>query len=186
MARSTFSGPVRSLRGFLGSGPDMATGTIAAGTVDGGTDITGIDLYQGKVVQLGNNTVIFNLPEIITTATSAVAGANDPNSGNRVGLEYTFLLTANLSGQTFTLNAGTAAGRSTADVFYGTAFYNNTATDPGVVTAFNAGGTDTLTLNGTDQGGLQGSYIQCRAVDGLTWQIDTMLVGNGAFAQPWS
>ena len=36
MARTTFAGPVRSLRGFLGSGPDMATGTISAGTVDGG------------------------------------------------------------------------------------------------------------------------------------------------------
>ena len=143
MARTTFSGPVRSLRGFLGTGPAMATGVIAAGTVDGGTDITGIDLYQGKVVQLGNNTVVFNLPSIIDTASSAVAGANDPNSANRVGLYYQFLVTANLSSETFT-------------------------------------------LNGTDQGGLQGSYIQCRAVDGLTWQIDCMLVGNGAFAQPWS
>ena len=84
MARSTFSGPVRSLRGFLGSGPAMNTGTIAAGTVDGGTDITGIDLYQGKVVQLGNNAVVFNLPEIITTATPVAAGPDDPNSRNRV------------------------------------------------------------------------------------------------------
>ena len=117
MARSTFAGPVRSLRGFLGTGPEMNTGTISAGTVDGGTDVKGIDTYQGKVIQLGNNTVIFNLPEIITTATSAVAGSDDPNSGNRVGLMYTFLLTANLSGNTFVLNAGTAAGRSTADVF---------------------------------------------------------------------
>jgi len=186
MARTTFSGPVRSLRGFLGTGPAMATGVIAAGTVDGGTDVPGIDLYQGKVIQLGNNTVIFNLPSIIDTATPAVAGSDDPNSANRVGLYYQFLVTANLSGETFTLNCGTAAGRSTADVFYGTAFYNNTATDPGVVTAFNAGGTDTLTLDGTTRGGLEGSYIQCRAVDGLIWQIDTMLVGNGTFAQPWS
>ena len=74
MARTTFSGPIRSLRGFLGSGPDMATGTIGAGTVDGGTNITGIDKYQGKVVQLANNTVVFNLPEIITTTTANVAG----------------------------------------------------------------------------------------------------------------
>ena len=186
MARTTFSGPVRSLRGFLGTGPSMATGVISAGTVDGGTNVAGIDLYQGKVIQLGNNTVIFNLPEIIDTATPAAAGSDDPSSTNRVGLYYQFLVAANLSGETFTLNAGTAAGRSTADVFRGTAFYNNTATDPGVVTAFNAGGTDTLTLNGTDQGGLEGSYIQCRAIAGLIWQIDTMLVGNGAFAQPWS
>ena len=186
MARTTFSGPVRSLRGFLATGPAMATGELPAGTTDGGTDIAGIDLYQGKVITLGNNTCVFNLPSIIDTATPAAAGADDPNSTNRVGLYYQFLVSTNLSGNTFTLNAGAAAGRSTNDLFYGTAFYNNTATDPGVVTAFNAGGTDTLTLNGSTQGGLQGSYIQCRAVDGLTWQIDCMLVGNGAFAQPWS
>ena len=142
MARSTFSGPVRSLRGFLGSGPAMNTGTIGAGTVDGGTNITGIDLYQGKVVQLGNNTVVFNLPEIITTATPAAAGSDDPNSQNRVGLMYTFLLTANLSSETFTLNCGTAAGRSTADVFQGTASYVDTGDNS--MEGFNAAGADTL------------------------------------------
>ena len=186
MARTTFSGPVRSLRGFLATGPAMATGELPAGTTDGGTDIAGIDLYQGKVITLGNNTCVFNLPSIIDTATPAAAGADDPSSTNRVGLYYQFLVSTNLSGNTFTLNAGAAAGRSTNDLFYGTAFYNNTATDPGVVTAFNAGGTDTLTLNGSTQGGLQGSYIQCRAADGLVWQVDCMLVGNGTFAQPWS
>ena len=184
MARSTFSGPVRSLRGFLGSGPDMATGTIAAGTVDGGTDITGIDLYQGKVVQLGNNTVVFNLPEIITTATSAVAGANDPNSGNRVGLMYTFLLTANLSGETFTLNAGTAAGRSNADVFQGSAWYVDTGDNS--VEGFNAAGADTLTLDGSTRGGLGGSIVYCRAAADGIWLIDCALNGNGTMVTPWS
>ena len=48
MARTTFSGPVRSLRGFLGSGPEMAQSIT--GTVDGGTDIAGIDKYQGKII----------------------------------------------------------------------------------------------------------------------------------------
>jgi len=184
MARSTFSGPVRSLRGFLGSGPDMATGTIAAGTVDGGTDITGIDLYQGKVVQLGNNTVVFNLPEIITTATSAVAGANDPNSGNRVGLMYTFLLTANLSSETFTLNCGTAAGRSTADVFQGTASYVDTGDNS--MEGFNAAGADTLTLDGTTRGGLGGSIVYCRAAANGIWLIDCALNGSGTMVTPWS
>ena len=184
MARSTFSGPVRSLRGFLGTGPAMNTGTIAAGTVDGGTDIPGIDLYQGKVVQLGNNTVIFNLPQIITTATSAVAGANDPNSGNRVGLMYTFLLTANLSGETFTLNAGTAAGRSTADVFQGTASYVDTGDNS--MEGFNAAGADTLTLDGSTRGGLGGSIVYCRAAANGIWLIDCALNGNGTMVTPWS
>jgi hypothetical protein len=52
MARTTFSGPVRSLRGFLGSGPDMVVDTLTTTPVDGGTNIAGIDAYQGKVVQL--------------------------------------------------------------------------------------------------------------------------------------
>ena len=184
MARSTFSGPVRSLRGFLGSGPDMATGTIAAGTVDGGTDIAGIDKYQGKVVQLGNNTVVFNLPSIIDTASSAVAGANDPNSANRVGLYYQFLVTANLSSETFTLNAGTAAGRSNADVFQGTAQYVDTGDNS--MEGFNAAGTDTLTLDGSTRGGLGGSIVYCRAAASAVWLIHCALNGNGTMVTPWS
>ena len=184
MGRSTFSGPVRSLRGFLGSGPAMNTGTIGAGTVDGGTDIAGIDLYQGKVVQLANNTVIFNLPEIITTATPASAGADDPTSTNRVGLMYTFLLTANLSGQTFTLNAGSAASRSTADVFQGTAMYVDTADNS--VEGFNAAGADTLTLDGSTRGGLGGSIVYCRAAADGIWLIDCALNGSGTMVTPWS
>ena len=184
MARTTFSGPIRSLRGFLGSGPDMATGTIGAGTVDGGTNITGIDLYQGKVVQLANNTVVFNLPEIITTTTANVAGSDDPNSLNRVGYEITFLLTANLSGETFTLNAGTAAGRSTADVFQGSAWYVDTGDNS--VEGFNAAGTDTLTLDGSTRGGLGGSMVYCRAAADGIWLIQANLNGNGTMVTPWS
>ena len=186
MARTTFSGPVRSLNGFLGTGPNMAR-SISGATYDGGTDIAGIDFYQGKIIQIGNANTVFNLPSIIDTATSAVAGDNDPNSTNRVGLMYEFIVTTSLTGgNTFVLNAGTAAGRNTADVFRGMAIYNNTATDPGAVTAFSAGGTDTLTLTATTKGGLEGAHIRCRAVDGLIWQINAELIGNGAFAQPWS
>jgi len=184
MARTTFSGPIRSLRGFLGSGPDMATGTIGAGTVDGGTNITGIDLYQGKVVQLANNTVVFNLPEIITTTTANVAGSDDPNSLNRVGYEITFLLTANLSGETFTLNAGTAAGRSTADVFQGSAQYVDTGDNS--MEGFNAAGADTLTLDGSTRGGLGGSVVYCRAAADGIWLINCALNGNGTMVTPWS
>ena len=184
MARTTFSGPIRSLRGFLGSGPDMATGTIGAGTVDGGTNITGIDLYQGKVVQLANNTVVFNLPEIITTTTANVAGSDDPNSLNRVGYEITFLLTANLSGETFTLNAGTAAGRSNADVFQGSAQYVDTGDNS--MEGFNAAGADTLTLDGSTRGGLGGSIVYCRAAADGVWLIHCALNGNGTMVTPWS
>ena len=104
MARTTFQGPVRSLNGFLGTGPSMAA-SIGAGTTDGGTDIAGIDLYQGKVIQVGNAVTVFNLPSIIDTATPITAGpGDDPSSNNRVGLVYEFLITASLTAaNTFTL-----------------------------------------------------------------------------------
>ena len=184
MARTTFSGPVRSLRGFLGSGPDMVVDTLTSTPVDGGTNIAGIDAYQGKVVQLANNTIVFNLPNIITTATSSVAGSNDPNSLNRVGYEVTFLVHTNLSGNTFTLNAGTAAGRSNADVFQGTAWYLDTADNS--VEGFNAAGTDTLILDGTTRGGLGGSMVYCRAAADGIWLIQANLNGNGTMVTPWS
>ena len=187
MARTTFQGPVRSLNGFIATGPDMAA-SIDAGTIDGGTDIAGIDLYQGKVIQVGNTVTVFNLPSITDSANNDVAGpGTGPNNTSRIGLMYEFLMTASLTGgNTFTLNAGTAAGRATADVFRGMAIYNNTATEPGAVTAFTAGGTDTLTLTATTKGGLEGAQIQCRSVDGLLWQVSAQLIGNGAFANPWS
>ena len=134
MAKTTFDGPVRSLNGFLGTGPNMIqaiTGTVA----DSATDI---NKYQGKVLTIGDASTTFNLPAIVATADSASSGpGSDPNSANNVGLEYEFLVTANLTGgNTFVLNAGTAAGHSVADVYVGMAIYNNTATDPGAVTAF--------------------------------------------------
>ena len=184
MARTTFDGPVRSQNGFIGIGPNMIqpiTGTVA-------DSATNIDKYQGKVLTIGDAATVFNLPGIISTANNATGGpGTDPNSANNVGMMYEFIVTTSLTGgNTFVLNAGSSAGGQLADVFRGMAIYNNTATDPGAVTAFSAGGTDTLTLTATTKGGLEGAHIKCRAVAGLIWQIEAQLIGNGAFAQPWS
>jgi hypothetical protein len=184
MARTTFDGPVRSQNGFIGIGPNMIqaiTGTVADSK-------TNIDKYQGKVLTISAAGGVFNLPDINSTANSAAAGpGTDPASANNVGMIYEFVVTASLTGgNTFVLNAGASAGHVLADVFRGMAIYNNTATDPGAVTAFTAGGTDTLTLTATTKGGLEGAHIKCRAVAGLIWQIEAQLIGNGAFANPWS
>ena len=177
MARTTFKGPVRSLSGFISTG-DVMGQALSAGTVDGGTDITGIDLYQGRCMTIGNTTTVFNLPEIVSDS------AVNPSTLSTIGLEYTFLLTANLSGETFTLNAGTAAGRSTADVFQGTASYVDTADNS--MEGFNAAGTDTLTLDGSTRGGLGGSIVYCRSVGANIWLIQCALNGNGTMVTPWS
>ena len=177
MARTTFKGPVRSLSGFISTG-DVMGQALSAGTVDGGTDITGIDLYQGRCMTIGNTTTVFNLPEIVSDS------AVNPSTLSTIGLEYTFLMTANLSGETFTLNAGTAAGRSTADVFQGTAQYVDTGDNS--MEGFNAAGADTLTLDGSTRGGLGGSIVYCRAAANGIWLIDCSLNGSGTMVTPWS
>ena len=177
MARTTFKGPVRSLSGFISTG-DVMGQALSAGTVDGGTDVAGIDLYQGRCMSIDNNTTVFNLPEIVSDS------AVNPSTLSTIGLEYTFLMTANLSGETFTLNAGTAAGRSTADVFQGTAQYVDTGDNS--MEGFNAAGTDTLTLDGSTRGGLGGSIVYCRSVGANIWLIQCALNGNGTMVTPWS
>ena len=177
MARTTFKGPVRSLSGFISTG-DVMGQALSAGTVDGGTDITGIDLYQGRCMTIGNTTTVFNLPEIVSDS------AVNPSTLSTIGLEYTFLITTNLSGETFTLNAGTAAGRSTADVFQGTAQYVDTGDNS--MEGFNAAGADTLTLDGSTRGGLGGSIVYCRSVGANIWLIQCALNGNGTMVTPWS
>jgi len=177
MARTTFKGPVRSLSGFISTG-DVMGQALSAGTVDGGTDITGIDLYQGRCMTIGNTTTVFNLPEIVSDS------AVNPSTLSTIGLEYTFLMTANLSGETFTLNAGTAAGRSTADVFQGTAQYVDTGDNS--MEGFNAAGADTLTLDGSTRGGLGGSIVYCRSVGANIWLIQCALNGSGTMVTPWS
>ena len=177
MARTTFKGPVRSLSGFISTG-DVMGQALSAGTVDGGTDVAGIDLYQGRCMTIDNNTTIFNLPEIVSDS------AVNPSTLSTIGLEYMFLVTTNLSGNTFTLNAGTAASRSTADVFEGTAWYNDTADN--TVEGIASGSTDTFVMDGSTRGGLCGSQIFCRSVAANVWSITCMLSGNGTMVTPWS
>ena len=183
MARTTFSGPVRSLNGFISTGNSMAQ-SLAAGT----TTITAsnMDTYQGKVTQITDAVIVFNLPEIITD-TGSDAQKKSPGTTSTIGMEFGFVVAENLtSTNTFTLNAGTAAGRSTADVYEGAAWYANTGSDPAATAAWNAGGTDTLTLDATTRGGLCGATIYVRAVGANMWTINAYLIGVGTFVTPWS
>ena len=185
MARSTFSGPVRSLNGFISTGNSMAQ-SIGGSTVDGGTDVAGIDKYQGKVTQVTDAVTIFNLPEIVID-TGSDASKNSPGTTSTIGLEYGFVMSENLtSTNTFTLNAGTAAGRSTADIYEGILWYANTAADPHPTSAWTAGSTDTLTLDATTRGGLCGSTIYVRAVGANMWTVNAYVTGVGTQATPWS
>jgi hypothetical protein len=190
MARTTFSGPVRSLNGFLTTGNNMAQ-SLSAGTIDAEattnlSSVASIDKYQGKIMQVTDAAIIFNLPEIVVD-TGSDEQIKSPNTTSTIGYEYGFLFTESLtSSNTFILNAGTAAGRSTADVFNGMAWYSNSATDPAANASWGSNGYDTLTLDATTRGGLIGTYVTVRAVAANVWVIQVMMNGNGTMVTPWS
>ena len=190
MARTTFSGPVRSLNGFITTGNNMAQ-SLSAGTIDAEstanlTAAGSIDKYQGKVMQVTDADIIFNLPEIVVD-TGSDEQIKSPNTTSTIGYEYAFLFSVSLTGaNTFVLNAGTAAGRATADQLNGIAWYSNSATDPAANASWGSNGYDTLTLDATTRGGLQGTYVWVRAVAANNWAIQVMMNGNGTMVTPWS
>ena len=81
MARTTFDGPVRSLNGFLGTGPNMAASIT--GTVDGGTDI-GADLTTSDLIVVDDGAGGTNkkaaLSRVVTLMSAQGFSTEDPTA----------------------------------------------------------------------------------------------------------
>jgi hypothetical protein len=82
MAKSTFSGPVRSISGFISAGNTA----IVSLTAD--TTLT-VDAHSGKVLTCNDADGKFTLPSIVTTAPS---DPTDPNSLNNLGATFIFVI----------------------------------------------------------------------------------------------
>lgn len=159
MAITTFSGPVRSLAGFI-SGTDSVAASVTSATLVI-TAANGLaDAYNGGLIPLnraGGMTV--TLPA--STGSQAV---------------YRFVV-----GTTFT-SSGIIQVANASDTFNGTASVGGTTASVfGTLPA-----SDTLTMNGSTTGGLAGSYIECYDAAAGDWIVTANLVGSGSPATPFS
>ena len=82
MAKSTFSGPVQSLAGFISAG----NANVVSLTAD--TTIT-VAAHAGKVLITNDADGKFTLPSIVATAPGA---DDDPNQLNNLGATFTFVI----------------------------------------------------------------------------------------------
>jgi len=157
MAKTTFSGPVQSLNGFIGAGVG-ATKDFTSGS------ITVAD-YAGRVIKVNDADGKITLPSINASADSAVAGPNDVNNPNNLGATYTF----------FIETAATDLDIKTdgTDKFLGSVTNVNT-TDNAVVTFIPAATNDVMTFNGTTTGGKVGSVIKVTAIDTAKYLVEGM------------
>ena len=171
MANTTFSGPVISKNGFIGTGP----GSTVALTAN--TSLT-VNAHAGRILLTQDADGIFTLPSIVATADSAVAGpGSDLNNANNIGATFTFYVDTTATDVQIVTDG--------TDKFTGAAMV---AVDDGAKKAFFPGASnDVLTMNGSTQGGLIGSIVSVTAIEAANYLVhSSMLLGSGTIITPFS
>ena len=171
MANTTFSGPVISKNGFIGTGPGS---TVA---LTGNTSLT-VNAHAGRILLTQDADGIFTLPSIVATADSAVAGpGSDLNNANNIGATFTFYVDTTATDVQIVTDG--------TDKFTGAAMV---AVDDGAKKAFFPGASnDVLTMNGSTQGGIIGSIVSVTAIEAANYLVhSSMLLGSGTIVTPFS
>lgn len=166
MAKSTFSGPVRSLAGFISAG----NANVVSLTAD--TTLT-VDSHAGKVLLCNDADGKFTLPTIVATAPGA---DDDPNQLNNLGATFTFVV----------VTAATDVDIKTdgTDKFVGGLYTGvNNATGK---TFISGASNDVITLNGTTKGGLAGSIITVTAIASAKYAVEGITLGSGTLVTPFA
>ena len=170
MANTTFSGPVISKNGFIGTGP----GSTVALTAN--TSLT-VNDHAGRILLTQDADGIFTLPSINANANGATAGATDYNNLNNIGASFYFYVDLTATDVQIVTDG--------TDKFVGAAMI---AVDDGAKKAFfPAASNDVLSMNGTTTGGITGSVIQVTALQSAEYLVhNTLILGSGSIVTPFS
>ena len=170
MANTTFSGPVISKNGFIGTGP----GSTVALTAN--TSLT-VNDHAGRILLTQDADGIFTLPSINANANGATAGATDYNNLNNIGASFYFYVDLTATDVQIVTDG--------TDKFTGAAMI---AVDDGAKKAFfPAASNDVLSMNGTTTGGIVGSVIQVTALETAQYLVhNTLILGSGSIVTPFS
>jgi len=170
MANTTFSGPVISKNGFIGTGP----GSTVALTAN--TSLT-VNAHAGRILLTQDADGIFTLPSINANANGATAGDTDYNNLNNIGASFTFYVDTTATDVQIVTDG--------TDKFTGAAMI---AVDDGAKKAFFPGASnDVLSMNGTTTGGIVGSVIQVTALETAQYLVhNTLILGSGTIVTPFS
>jgi hypothetical protein len=166
MAKSTFSGPVKSLAGFISAGVNSSVSLTADTTLT-------VDAHAGKILTCNDADGKFTLPSIVVTTPS---DPTDPNQANNVGATFTFFVETAATDMDI-LTDGT-------DKFVGGVY---TGVDDATGKTFISGATnDVITMNGTTKGGLVGSIVKCTAMASAKYAVEGIILGSGTLVTPFA
>ena len=167
MAKSTFSGPVRSLAGFI------SAGNAAVVSLTANTTIT-VASHAGKMLLCNDADGVFTLPSIVVTAP---AEDTDPNQLNNLGAQFTFVVVTAATDMDIVTDG--------TDKFVGGAYTG--IDDSAAGKKFNSGASnDVITQNGTTKGGLAGSIVVITAIASAKYHVAAQLLGSGTLVTPFA
>jgi hypothetical protein len=166
MAKTTFSGPIQSLAGFISAG----NANVVSLTAD--TSLT-VAAHAGKILTCNDADGKFTLPSIVATAPGE---DSDPNQTNNLGATFTFVVETAATDMDI-LTDGT-------DKFVGGLYTG--VTDATGKTFISGASNDVITLNGSTKGGLAGSIIKVTAVGSAKYAVEGIILGSGTLVTPFA
>ena len=168
MGQSTFSGPVKSLAGFISAGVSNSVTTAVGKTLTVAND-AGKQIYYTSVA-----TATFTLPAVNTSSPS---DPTDPNQANNYGAAFEFVLSTTVTGNFIVKVA------NSSDTMVGTAILGSGTT---ALVFSTATASDTITLSGTTTGGVGGATISATVVGANRYKVNVVSGATGAVATPFS
>ena len=166
MAKSTFSGPVRSLAGFISAG----NANVVSLTAD--TSLT-VAAHAGKILTTNDADGKFTLPTIVATAPGQ---DDDPNQLNNLGASFFFVVETAATDMDI-LTDGT-------DKFVGSLAVG--ITDSTYKVFIPGSSNDVISMNGGTQGGDKFSYLEITALADNEYLVQGVLLGSGTIATPFA
>ena len=166
MAKSTFSGPVKSLSGFISAGVNNSVSLTADTTLT-------VDTHAGKILLCNDADGKFTLPSIVSTTPS---DPTDPNQLNNIGATFTFVIET----------AATDLDIKTdgTDKFVGGLYMGKS--DAAGKTFFSGASNDVITLNGTTKGGIAGTIIKVTAIGSAKYAVEGINLASGTVVTPFA
>ena len=168
MGQSTFSGPVKSLAGFISAGVSNSVTTAVGKTLTVAND-AGKQIYYTSVA-----TATFTLPAVNTSSPS---DATDPNQTNNYGAAFEFVLSTTVTGNFIVKVA------NSSDTMVGTAILGSGTT---ALVFSTATASDTITLSGTTTGGVGGASVKATVIGANRYKVEVVSGATGAVATPFS
>ena len=169
MANTTFSGPVRSLNGFISFGPKAVVSLTADTTLTVAT-------HAGRILTTNDADGKFTLPTITTGSAGETSGGNDYSVASNLGATYTFIVqTAFTAGKIKT--DGT-------DKFIG--YARSLMTTAATGKDWFPGGSDTtMSFDGSTTGGIVGTLVRVTAVASAQYFVEAYIKSSSTQATPF-